>query len=281
MLADAVDDGPELGDGVVLSGDSGVYGPVDVGDNVRLSFFVNAHDDVANDCIVNTAASRPAVRKAGEPAGDARVERSSGNGDCPPPGGALDHGRAAILADWQRLLAYCPAPNVLDRWQLRLSPSWLCVRLYRATRGAYSGGHLRRAQWLWQLNMWLTGADLRPSSSLGPGLLVPYPACVSINGHAGRNLTVMALSGIDPAPAHALRPVPASFVPVLDDDVLLDHHTGVVGAVRVGKGVHLTPGARTTMDVAADVTLVPASLRSQRRARSSGPLSVEALHDAA
>lgn len=280
---DSVEHGPSLGDDVALSAHSAILGPVRIGDNVRLGFSAHVHTDVPGDRFVSTAMTRPRLR----PREDAR----DGRGTAPaaqtpkPDGFVATQGTAgrqrmvdALRCDWERLLDEARPAGVVGRMLLRLSPAWLCVRLYRSSHRAYYRGQRRRAQLLWQLNMALTGADLRPWSVIGPGLLVPYPPCVSVNGHAGRNLTVMAMAGIDPPVEDCVRPTTPTRLPVLGDEVTLEHHTGVLGPVRIGDRVRLLPGARVTFDVAEEMVMRPARTRVHRRPRTTPPLAAEGLH---
>ena len=101
----------------------------------------------------------------------------------------------------------------------------------------------------WQLNVVFTGADIDPSTDAAGGLVIPYPAGVSIAGTAGHDLTVMALACVDRVPSDGseIEPEP----PVLGDGVVLGHKAMVCGPVRVGNGVHITPGCVVTTDVEA------------------------------
>lgn len=263
--------GPALGDGVVVAAHSRILGAARVGDNVRTGFSGHVLQDVPDDRLVVTPGCRAVLAPRGE--APAHVAPDPGEARVPPP----EDWHALLAADWERLVGHERPDGVLARLALRLSPAWTCVRLFRAAQKAFAAGYLRRAQLLWQVNMAWTGADMRPWSRVGPGLLVPYPACVSISAVAGRNLTVMAMAGLDPRPEDVESARARSAIPTLGDDVTLEHHAGVVGPVRVGSGARLTAGARVWSDVADGAVLVHAPVRVQRRARNTGALSVEAI----
>jgi len=260
--------GPVLGDGVVLAAHSAILGPARIGSNVRLGFCAHVHDDVAEDRLVVTPGCRPAFSARAAP-----VERAA----PPPPARDESFTPSARRADWQRLVAWAQPGGALGRLALRLSPAWCSVRLYRASRRAWVLGRRRQAQLLWQLNMALTGADLRPASRIGPGLLVPYPACVSIHGNAGRDLTVLAMAGIDPLPGEAELGAPPAAPAEIGDGVTVGHHAGILGPVHVASRALLAAGARVQDDVPEGATIVPAGSRAQRQPRTTGPLSVEAI----
>lgn len=262
--------GPAIGDGVVIAAHSRILGPVRIGDNVRTGFSGHVLQDIPDDRLVVTPGCRAVLAPRAEPPAG---PTGAGAEPAPPP----EDRRALLAADWARLVDHERPGGALARLALRLSPAWTCVWLFRASQEAFAAGRPRRAQLLWQLNMAWTGADMRPWSRVGPGLLVPYPACVSISAVAGRNLTVLAVAGLDPRPEDVESARARTALPRLGDDVTLEHHAGVVGPVRIGSGVRLTAGARVWSDVADGEVLVHAPVRVQRRARSTGPLSVEAI----
>jgi len=124
---------------------------------------------------------------------------------------------------------------------MTFSPALLCVRLYRYSRYFYVKGWRRAARLVWQLNLFLTGADISPLSDLGEGLLVVHPFAVTISGSAGKGLTVEGWGGM--GGGMSLEDIGAGpGLPLLGDDVQLDRSAMVLGAVRVGHGVRIGPG---------------------------------------
>jgi serine acetyltransferase len=100
---------------------------------------------------------------------------------------------------------------------------------------------------VWKLNIRLTGADIDPTAELAAGLLIPYPAGVSITGTAGRNLTVMPLACIvcDTVTENGAK----QLWPKLGSDVVLGHHAVICGTVTVADGVRIEAGVTVTSDV--------------------------------
>lgn len=142
------------------------------------------------------------------------------------------------------------------------SPSWHAVRLHRYSRLCYVKGWRIMARLLWQVNLWLTGADISPSSDLGEGLVVLHPFGVTVTGAAGRNLMIEGLGGM--GGGMSLLDVGAGpGVPVLGDDVYIDRNAMVLGPVRVGDGAHIGPGCTVVRDLPAGsvVSLPPARIR--------------------
>lgn len=141
-------------------------------------------------------------------------------------------------------------------------PTYLCILLFRLSNYFYTNGHRRLARGLWLLNVGLTGGDIWPASEIGGGLHIPHPAGISIFCKAGSNLTVMAQSCIGPLYGDDSGRGAAS--PVLGNNVSLQHHSGVFGAVTVGSNVVLWPGSIVTEDVDSDTELVARALRMRR-----------------
>jgi serine acetyltransferase len=176
--------------------------------------------------------------------------------------------RARMRADYRRLAA------VLQRQQgaaamVRLHPSYICVFLYRISHYLLRGGHWLGARAVWQLNFMLTGADISPAADIGEGLLILSPAGVALMGAAGRNLTVMPCGGIG-GEMGSLEDVGAGpGLPLLQDDVVLEPHGGVLGPVRVGNRVRVRAGVVLTKDAPDDSDIEgPAPRFIGRRDRS-------------
>ena len=171
--------------------------------------------------------------------------------------------RARLRWDWERIEAYrsqIGLPTPVTRWVV---PSWLAVWCYRWARH-----HHLRGRGLWgrfwaHLGLWLTGADLPAGVDLGPGLLLTAPAAISLCGRAGRNLTVHALSGLG-GELGAADVGAGPGMPWLGDDVTLEPHAGVLGAVRIGDRVRIRSGAIVTEDVPADGVVEPSAPRVLR-----------------
>jgi serine O-acetyltransferase len=124
------------------------------------------------------------------------------------------------------------------------------------------------ARLVWQLNLWITGADISPMSRLGPGLVILHPFAVTITGNAGRNLFVVGWGGM--GGGMSLDDVGAGpGVPVLGDDVRLDRSAMVLGPVRVGDRVRIGPGCTVVHDVADDCAVDPVPVRVRAGRQSS------------
>jgi serine O-acetyltransferase len=163
--------------------------------------------------------------------------------------------RSRLRADRARLLARLEASGAGRPTLLRLHPSFVCVRLYRISNHFFRGGHRHLARLAWHLNVLLTGADISPPSDLGEGLDVVSPVGIAIMGKAGRNLTVGPMAGMGGEVGRREDVGAGPGLPVLGDDVVLEHHAGVLGPIRIGDRARIGAGALALKDVAADTLL--------------------------
>ena len=158
--------------------------------------------------------------------------------------------RERLRADAARLRALS-AP-ALDGWSLYLCLPFQCVLLHRLSHHAHRNGWPRLARLWWHLNSVLTGADISAPADLGPGLVIPHPMGVAIAGRAGRNLTVLACSGLGSELGRREDVGAGPGLPVLGDEVWMEPHSGVMGPVRVGSRVRIRAGLPVACDVPDD-----------------------------
>jgi serine O-acetyltransferase len=144
---------------------------------------------------------------------------------------------------------------------LSLHPSFLCVFLYRISNYLTRRGLALVARAVWQLNFLITGADISPGCNFGGGLLIVSPAGTSLMGSAGKNMTVMPCSGIGGEMGSDLDVGAGPGLPLLQDDVLLEPHAGILGPVRVGNRVRVRAGVVLTKDAPDDADVVGAAPR--------------------
>lgn len=166
--------------------------------------------------------------------------------------------RLALHEDRERLTAWlAPEGTSFSRWH----PGYLCVFLYRISHYLHTGGHKLLARAFWQINSLLTGSDLPPAISIGPGLLVPVPSGVAVACRAGRNLTILMCSGLGSEIGRFDDIGAGPGLPLIGDDVTLEPHSGVLGPVRIGDRVVLKAGAVVSFDVPSDTQARPPAPR--------------------
>ncbi len=158
--------------------------------------------------------------------------------------------RQRLRADRARLREYC-APDA-DGIGVYLHPGFVCVLLHRLSHHCHRRGHRWLARLWWHLNTIASGADISAPADLGAGLLIPHPLGVAIAGRAGRNLTVMACSGLGGELGRRDDVGAGPGLPWLGDDVWIEPRSGVMGPVRVGDRVRIRAGLPVAIDVPDD-----------------------------
>jgi serine O-acetyltransferase len=160
--------------------------------------------------------------------------------------------RSAMQADRQRLAQWFQWEGPFPL----LHPSYVCACLYRLSHYFHCCGHKFLARFLWHLNSYLTGADLPPAASIGPGLVIAVPAGTTICGTVGRNLTVMSAAGIGGEVGRWNDVGAGPGLPLVGDDVLLEPHAGILGPVRIGNNARIGPGVAVVTNVPAGLHLI-------------------------
>jgi serine O-acetyltransferase len=146
-------------------------------------------------------------------------------------------------------------------YRLRLwfvDPAWAAVLLYRLSALAWGRGYLKPGRLMMQVNSLVTGIDIQPASRLGPGLLIPTPCGVTISCRAGRNMTVLGLSGLG-GTNEGKDAGAGPGLPVLGDDVTVGPFCGIQNGILVGDGASTEGGAGALKDVPPGVRMVLAA----------------------
>lgn len=167
--------------------------------------------------------------------------------------------RARLARDRERLES-CLAERAIATRCVGCLPAWTSVVLYRYSHWLFARGWRVASRLLWQLNLWITGADISPMADLGPGLVILHPFAVTITGNAGRDFFVEGWGGL--GGGMAMDDVGAGpGVPILGDGVRLDRGAMVLGPVRIGHRVRIGPGCTVVRDVEDDHDVAPLPVR--------------------
>ncbi|MCZ4316092.1 hypothetical protein O4H66_22050 [Comamonadaceae bacterium G21597-S1] len=181
--------------------------------------------------------------------------------------------RQRLRADRARVRQYC-APEA-DGIGVYLHPAFVCVLLHRLSHHCHRRGHRWLARLWWHLNTMASGADISAPADLGAGLLIPNPMGVAIAGRAGRNLTVMAGSGLGGELGRREDVGAGPGLPWLGDDVWIEARSGVMGPVRVGDRARIRTGLPVASDVPDDTDVRwPPPTITERAAAPAGESSV-------
>src|SRR5271165_6941830 len=154
--------------------------------------------------------------------------------------------REAIAADYRRLAAYYRSIDRGGDHPPGLRLGFLAMLLYRIAHYLHGNGWRLAARLFWLANICLTGAEIDSASSIGKGMIIPYPRTVTIFGIIGDNCTFLGQSGM----GGMLRAPPG--LPVVDDNVLVMHGSIIQGPVRVGRGARIGPRCIVTKNVPQD-----------------------------
>lgn len=158
--------------------------------------------------------------------------------------------RALIGSDMQRLVTHLQADSLSHRVYYALLPGFQALLWHRIARYFYLKNWRNAARLLSLFAIYLTRAEIPPTSSLGPSALISHATGVYIFAHVGARLTVHGHGGfgggfgeddIGAGPGYA----------VVGDDVVVAFGARAFGAIRVGDGAKFGPGAQTTKDVPA------------------------------
>jgi serine O-acetyltransferase len=172
--------------------------------------------------------------------------------------------RSRIKADHARLIQLLSAREHPMKTAYT-HPSFICVFLYRIANHCFRGQHWLLARLFWQLNFLFTGADVSQLADLGPGLVILGPAGVAMMGKAGKNLTMMPISGIGGEVGREEDIGAGPGLPILGDDVIMEPHTGILGPVRIGNRVRVSAGSVITRDIPDDTIVTSPKARFIRR----------------
>jgi serine O-acetyltransferase len=158
-----------------------------------------------------------------------------------------------IAADLQRPVHDDPAARGAIDVVLSY-PGFHAVAAYRlVTHPLYLGGHAVAARFLGAIVRFLTGVEIHPGATLGPGLFIDHGMGVVIGEttEVGRNVTLsqgVTLGGttLERVKRH----------PTLGDNVVVGADAIVLGAITIGEGSRIGAGSVVVRDVPPHSTVV-------------------------
>ena len=157
--------------------------------------------------------------------------------------------RALIATDLDRIARHMGhAQSAGHRLYYALLPGFQALLWHRISRCLLLNGWKAPARLISLMAIYLTRAELPPTSSIGPSALIAHATAVYVFGQVGARMTIQGDGGfgggfgdddIGGGPGYA----------VAGDDVVLAFGARVLGPVRIGHGVRVGPGALVTFDV--------------------------------
>lgn len=156
---------------------------------------------------------------------------------------------ALIGTDLERISQHMGhAESFVHRLYYALLPGFQALFWHRISRCLLLRGWSGLARLISLMAIYLTRAELPPTTSIGPSALIAHATAVYVFGKVGARLTIQGDGGfgggfgvedIGGGPGYA----------VAGDDVTLAFGARVLGPVRVGNGVRVGPGALVTFDL--------------------------------
>ncbi len=163
--------------------------------------------------------------------------------------------RALIHSDFTRLARHLgKSESMSHKAYYFLLPGFQALLYYRLSRYFYLRGWVGVSRIVSLIGQYVTRAEISPTAWIGPSAMIAHPTGVSIMGHIGARLTVYGASAI--GGGMGVKDIGGGpGYPVIGDDLLLAYGARILGAVRIGNGVHVGPGALVTFDI-SDESLV-------------------------
>ena len=149
--------------------------------------------------------------------------------------------------DTRRLLAIKSKPfpwYVVE--SLLFETGYQAVVLHRLAHWFKSRGVPALGPAVARLNQFLTGVEIGPAATIGPGLMIVHGQGIVVGGYAriGRNATLLQQVTIgSPSPDHRER------MPTIGDDVFIGAGAKVIGAITIGDGSFIGVNAVVAQDV--------------------------------
>ncbi len=180
---------------------------------------------------------------------------TSANPGLPAPNSTLQdkitwaETRALIRSDIDRIALHLNQPHSFThRVYFFLLPGMQALFWHRISRYLLLKGWAKLARLISLFALYLTRAEVPPTTSIGPSALIAHATGVHLFGRIGARFTIQGDGGcgggfgiddIGGGPGY----------PVVGDDVVLAFGAKVLGAVHVGDGAKVGPCALVTSDI--------------------------------
>ncbi len=107
-----------------------------------------------------------------------------------------------------------------------------------------------------RLSLWLTGVDIAPGATIGPGLFIGHGVGLVIGDRVRLGANAHLLHGVTLGAPSVSR---LEQMPVVGDEVFIGAGAKIIGGVRVGHNVFIGANALVTEDVPDDCRVVAAA----------------------
>jgi serine O-acetyltransferase len=163
--------------------------------------------------------------------------------------------RADFRADFNRWVEWLGGGSRAQKVYWFFLPTIQALFWYRLSRWLYVNGWRNSGRLVALFNQYLTRIEIPPTSSIGPGCIIPHGEGVVVCGRIGARCVLSGSGGI----GGGAKPGDVGGgpgLPWVGDDVFFGQGAVVFGAVRIGHGVRLGPSTLTLTDVPDGATVI-------------------------
>jgi len=164
--------------------------------------------------------------------------------------------RFLIRSDFIRLCEWYGGGTRLKRAYWFFQPNYQVLFFYRLYRHLYVRGWHNLSRLLFSFCLYMTGAEIPPTTSIGPSCLVNHAFGIILFGKFGARLSVYGQGGTGGGVGSADDIGGGPGYPVVGDDVVFGMKAMALGPIRIGNRVKLGPAAFVTCDVPDEAMVV-------------------------
>lgn len=175
--------------------------------------------------------------------------KAKGDSHAPIPGGF----RAWVLQDWHR---YSPGE---PKWKavlgaLIFNAGFLAVFLFRSSQALDRSGHDILSRLAWRLNLVLCAVEIHSHASVGSGLYLPHPYCVTVGQGCclGKDVTLYQGVCLGARTSSADGKGAVREYPEVGDGVVLYPHALIYGLVKIGAHATILGNSVVACDIPPD-----------------------------
>ena len=153
-------------------------------------------------------------------------------------------------------------------------PGVHAIWLHRPAHWLWRHGWLVTARWLSHVGRFLTGIEIHPAATLGPGLFIDHGMGVVIGETAEIGENVTLLHGVTLGGTSLLK---EKRHPTLGDNVVVGAGAGIFGAFTIGAGSRIGAGSVVVREVPSNsvVVGVPGRVTSRDGQRVGGGIDLD------
>jgi serine O-acetyltransferase len=156
--------------------------------------------------------------------------------------------RYLIRSDFRRLAEWYGGGPLSRRVLWFFQPNFQAIFLYRLYRYLYLKGWRGLARIIFLYSLFITGAEISPTTSIGPGCLIAHSLGVILFGKIGAGFSAYGQCGTGGGiEARDVGGGPG--YPVVGDDVIFGIKAMALGPIRIGNRTTLGPAAFVNRDM--------------------------------